>query len=90
MLPDNNNPKDMLKFERKLLKFWAQSVLLGVPRIIVGFRDAKGILCGLENLFTAELGEKVRSVGMKSWDDRVCWAFADGLLACKCLGLGFE
>ncbi|GAB1197320.1 decapping endonuclease targeting mRNA [Aspergillus pseudonomiae] len=28
------NDRDMLKYERKLLKFWAQSFLLGVPKII--------------------------------------------------------
>src|SRR5271155_3417379 len=38
------NERDQIKFERKLLKFWAQSFLLGVPKIIVGFRSHDGIL----------------------------------------------
>ena len=44
------NDKDMLKYERKLLKFWIQSFLLGVPKIIVGFRSQNGILQRLEEL----------------------------------------
>lgn len=31
-------------FHKKMLKFWAQSWLLGVPTIEVGFRDDAGIL----------------------------------------------
>ena len=34
--------KDQVKLERKLLKFWAQSFLLGVPKIIVGYRTQQG------------------------------------------------
>ena len=46
------NDRDMLKYERKLLKIWAQSFLLGVPKIVVGFRDPQGILRRLEELET--------------------------------------
>ncbi|KAL8985163.1 MAG: hypothetical protein Q9205_001040 [Flavoplaca limonia] len=35
--------RDVLKYERKLLKFWIQSFLLGVPKIIVGFRNKEGL-----------------------------------------------
>ena len=45
----------MLKYERKLLKFWAQSFLLGVPTIIVGFRDQDGIVRSLEELANIRL-----------------------------------
>ncbi|KAL6625670.1 RAI1-domain-containing protein [Neocallimastix californiae] len=35
-----NNSKDESSFERyKLVKFWAQSYLVGIPKIIVAFRD---------------------------------------------------
>eukprot|EP00833_Pecoramyces_ruminatium_P012118 jgi/Orpsp1_1/1186150/evm.model.c7180000097245.1 len=35
-----NNSKDEMSFERyKLLKFWAQSYLVGIPKIIIAFRD---------------------------------------------------
>ncbi|RAL58495.1 hypothetical protein DID88_005199 [Monilinia fructigena] len=35
---------DEQNFEKKLLKFWLQSFLLGVPHIIVGKRSPDGIL----------------------------------------------
>ena len=41
-----------VKFERKLLRIWAQSFLLGVPKIIVGFRSKEGMLCRLEEIDT--------------------------------------
>jgi len=48
--------RDIMRFERyKLLKFYMQSFLLGVPRIIVGFRTKEGILTGLENFDTLNI-----------------------------------
>lgn len=36
--------RDRFSFERyKLIKFWSQSYLAGVPRVVVGFRDEEGI-----------------------------------------------
>ncbi|KAL8918801.1 MAG: hypothetical protein Q9208_007139 [Pyrenodesmia sp. 3 TL-2023] len=46
--------RDIIKYERKLLKFWIQSFLLGVPKIIVGFRSKEGILQSLEELETCK------------------------------------
>lgn len=73
----------MLKYERKLLKFWAQSFLLGVPKIIVGFRDQDGICHSLEELDTASIPGKVLSVGRRSWDGNVCINFTGAFLECK-------
>ena len=43
-------------FERhKLLKFWAQSFLLGVPKIIVGFRDDDGVLVSTQKFDTVRV-----------------------------------
>ncbi|OQD78400.1 hypothetical protein PENDEC_c001G07051 [Penicillium decumbens] len=70
------NDRDMLKYERKLLKFWAQSFLLGVPTIIVGFRDQQGIVHRLEELDTASIPGKVKKVGRGSWDGNICINFA--------------
>ncbi|KAL4776196.1 RAI1 like PD-XK nuclease-domain-containing protein [Aspergillus nidulans var. acristatus] len=67
---------DMVKFERKLLKFWAQSFLLGVPKIIVGFRDQGGILRRLEELETANIPNRVRKSGRGTWDGNICINFA--------------
>ncbi|KAL8761411.1 MAG: hypothetical protein Q9184_002470 [Pyrenodesmia sp. 2 TL-2023] len=54
--------RDILRYERKLLKFWIQSFLLGVPKIIVGFRSKEGILQSLEELETW-LNDTVREDG---------------------------
>lgn len=76
------NDRDLLKYERKLLKFWAQSFLLGVPKIIVGFRDENGICHSLEELDTASIPGKVMSVGRRSWDGNVCINFTGAFLEC--------
>lgn len=77
------NDRDMIKYERKLLKFWAQSFLLGVPKIIVGFRDQQGIVHRLEELETASIPGKVKKVGRGTWDGNICINFAAGFMECK-------
>ena len=77
-----NNERDQIKFERKLLKFWIQSFLLGVPRIIVGFRTAEGILVRLEELDTQSIPDMVKSRGRKLWDGNTCINFAANFLEC--------
>ncbi|KAJ6145169.1 dom-3 Z [Penicillium chermesinum] len=74
------NERDMFKYERKLLKFWAQSFLLGVPTIIVGMRDQDGIVRRLEQLDTASIPTKVKRVGKASWDGNICINFAAAFL----------
>ncbi|ONK59159.1 uncharacterized protein A4U43_C08F3590 [Asparagus officinalis] len=67
------------RYEReKLLKFWIQSFLAGVPFIVVGFRDDAGILVRTERLRTKDITQRVK---MKSyWQGGVCLAFADEVL----------
>jgi len=77
--PQHQQHRDILKFERKLLKFWAQSFLLGVPQIIVGFRSKNGILRNLQTFNTHELPGMVRR-GTACWDGNVCINFATELL----------
>ena len=77
------NDRDMLKYERKLLKFWIQSFLLGVPKIIVGFRSRDGILRRLEELETKNLPGLVKRKGKGSWDGNVCINFTASFLGCK-------
>lgn len=76
------NERDMLKYERKLLKFWAQSFLLGVPKIIVGFRSKHGILQRLEEIETRSIPETVKKNG-KTWDGNLCLNFTAIFLVCK-------
>ncbi|KAL4944721.1 hypothetical protein BDV06DRAFT_232678 [Aspergillus oleicola] len=74
------NDRDKLKFERKLLKFWAQSFLLGVPKIVVGFRDQDGIVRRLEELETANIPSQVKKSGRGTWDGNICINFAAAFL----------
>ena len=75
-----HNDRDQVKLERKLLKFWAQSFLLGVPKIIVGYRNQQGLLQRLEEMDTQSIPEKVRLQGKNLWNGDVCIAFTSALL----------
>ncbi|RWA11180.1 hypothetical protein EKO27_g3937 [Xylaria grammica] len=72
--------RGMNNFERKLMKFWIQSFLLGVPRIIVGFRSQGGILTKLEEIQTASIPETAAKRGVRSWNANVCINFASEFL----------
>lgn len=68
------NEKEEIKFERKLLKFWAQSFLLGVPEVIVGFRNQDGILTRLQEFRTQEIPDMVAR-RKQLWDGQTCIDF---------------
>ncbi|KAI1098530.1 RAI1-domain-containing protein [Jackrogersella minutella] len=72
--------RTMQNFERKLMKFWIQSFLLGVPKIIVGFRSQQGILTKLEEIPTAQIPETASKRGVRSWNANTCINFASGFL----------
>ncbi len=74
--------RDTLKFERKLLKFWIQSFLLGVPKIIVGFRSRDGILKSVQEIETKSIPGNVKRQGKRSWDGNVCINFTAVFLDC--------
>jgi RAT1-interacting protein len=75
--------RDIVNFERKLMKFWIQSFLLGVPKVIVGFRSPNGILERVEEMATASIPAKVKREGRGTWDGNMCINFASELLDCK-------
>ncbi|KAL8841548.1 MAG: hypothetical protein Q9176_003169 [Flavoplaca citrina] len=75
--------RDVLKYERKLLKFWIQSFLLGVPKIIVGFRNKEGILQSLEELETSQIPRLVKQRGKGTWDGNLCISFTANFLDCQ-------
>ncbi|KAI9782788.1 MAG: decapping endonuclease targeting mRNA [Peltula sp. TS41687] len=74
-----HNDRDRMRFERKLLKFWAQSFLLGVPKIIVGFRSPRGVLQRIQELETKNIPADVRK-GRRTWDGNLCINFAASFL----------
>lgn len=65
------------------MKFWIQSFLLGVPKIIVGFRTHDGILKRVEEMETALLPGQVKKVGKGTWDGNMCISFGASVLACE-------
>jgi len=75
----------MFKYERKLLKFWIQSFLLGVPKIIVGFRSKMGILERLEELETSKIPGIVKRSGKNTWNGNLCINFTAAFLDCASL-----
>jgi RAT1-interacting protein len=75
--------RDLLAFERKLMKFWIQSFLLGVPKIIVGFRDQRGFLIRIEEMETEKIPGTVKRRGKATWDGNMCINFAAGFLDCE-------
>jgi RAT1-interacting protein len=64
---------------RKLLKFWAQSFLAGVPRIVCGFRNSAGILKSIQAFETMAIPRCVRGKD-NAWDPSVCLNFAEHVL----------
>ena len=75
-----NSDRDIMKFERKLLKFWAQSFLLGVPKIVVGYRSQQGILQRLEEIETQTIPERILR-GRRTWDGQTCINVTSNFLA---------
>jgi RAT1-interacting protein len=61
----------LLFTHRKLLKFYFQSFLLGVPEIIVGFRTHAGVLGTVQGFKTTEIPRAVRGK-KQGWDAGVC------------------
>lgn len=78
ILDERNN----VKFERKLLRIWAQSFLLGVPKIVVGFRSKEGVLRRLEEIDTQSIPGTVKRNGKRTWDGNICINFTASFLAC--------
>ncbi|KAH8200894.1 hypothetical protein TruAng_004980 [Truncatella angustata] len=72
--------RDMNNFERKLMKFWIQSFLLGVPKIIVGFRSQGGILEKIEEIKTESIPVTAAQRGVKTWNANMCINFGAGFL----------
>ncbi|KAF3935552.1 hypothetical protein ABW19_dt0202528 [Dactylella cylindrospora] len=73
-------------FEKKLQRFWAQSFLLGVPKIIIGFRTDSGVLSSVEIRETQSIPTKVKKAhaipasGPPPWDGNVVINFTAAFL----------
>ncbi|KAF9643763.1 RAI1-domain-containing protein [Thelephora ganbajun] len=71
--------QDESRFEKKLLKFYFQSFLLGVPEIIVGFRSPAGKLGTVQSFQTMQIPRMVRGKP-GSWDPNVCLGWGERFL----------
>ncbi|KAF2720582.1 putative Dhp1-interacting protein Din1 [Polychaeton citri CBS 116435] len=76
------NDRDALNFEQKMCRFWAQSFLLGVPTIVVGWRSRNGYLLELEEISTQKIPGKVKREGRGTWDGNICINFTAAFLDC--------
>lgn len=77
------HPGDLNNFHRKLMKFWIQSFLLGVPKIIVGYRSLEGKLLRVEEIQTDSIPDTVSKRPNPSWNGNLCVNFAAEFLDCK-------
>ncbi|XP_073404909.1 decapping and exoribonuclease protein isoform X4 [Dendrobates tinctorius] len=74
------SPYQERSFHRyKLLKWWCQSFLLGIPLIVTGFRNPQGRIVSLEKFRTSEISRLVRG-DRQSWDPAVCMNFCNAFL----------
>ncbi|KAH7102787.1 RAI1 like PD-XK nuclease-domain-containing protein [Auriculariales sp. MPI-PUGE-AT-0066] len=69
------NDADRRFFEKKLLKHYLQSYLLGVQNIVIGFRTPAGALSTVERFQTQQLPRTVRERS-NVWDPAVCLKWA--------------
>ncbi|KAI5293751.1 decapping endonuclease targeting mRNA [Ascosphaera acerosa] len=76
-----HNARQASKYQLKLLNFWAQSFLLGVPKIVVGVRDERGILRRIEEIATHDIPALVKQTGSNAWDGNICINFTAAFLA---------
>ncbi|XP_061605968.1 decapping and exoribonuclease protein-like [Phyllopteryx taeniolatus] len=69
------------KFHRfKLLKWWAQSFLLGVPRVVAGFKNDDGVVVSVRTYRTAEIPQLVEGEHL-GWTPAVCMNFCNEFLS---------
>lgn len=60
----------------KLLKWWAQSFLVGIPKLVVGFRDDDGIVSEVVNFEVKALPRMAEGL----WNPSICFHFASEFL----------
>ncbi|XP_063794184.1 decapping and exoribonuclease protein [Pseudophryne corroboree] len=75
------NPHQQRSFNRyKLLKWWCQSFLLGIPLIVAGFRNPQGRIVALQKYPTSEIPHLVRE-DKQGWDPATCMNFCGAFLS---------
>ncbi|PWN22559.1 RAI1-domain-containing protein, partial [Microstroma glucosiphilum] len=72
-------PQDEVHFEKKMLRFFLQSYLLGVDRVLVGFRDQRGFLQATHEFKTVEMPGLLKGKP-HAWDRGGCCNLAWAIL----------
>ncbi|XP_044038235.1 decapping and exoribonuclease protein isoform X2 [Siniperca chuatsi] len=74
-------PKQRSNFHRfKLLKWWAQSFLPGVPRVVAGFRDHEGVVVAVETFPISKISHLIKNEH-NCWKPTVCMNFCCDFLS---------
>ncbi|XP_006791528.1 decapping and exoribonuclease protein [Neolamprologus brichardi] len=74
-------PKQRSNFHRfKLLKWWAQSFLPGVPRVVAGFRDQEGVVVSVETFHISKISHLIKNE-YNCWKPTVCMNFCCDFLS---------
>ncbi|XP_022102390.1 decapping and exoribonuclease protein-like [Acanthaster planci] len=58
-------------YRYKLVKWWAQSFLVGIPQVICGFRDDEGVVREIKHFKTMQMPK----LSMGWWNGSVCFNF---------------
>ncbi|KAK7940348.1 hypothetical protein WMY93_003674 [Mugilogobius chulae] len=73
-------PKQRSNFHRfKLLKWWAQSFLPGVPQVVAGFRDHDGVVVKVETFQISKISQLIKGE-YNCWKPTVCMNFCNDFL----------
>eukprot|EP00924_Labyrinthula_sp_SR-Ha-C_P016162 snap_masked-scaffold_4-processed-gene-21.36-mRNA-1 protein AED:0.79 eAED:0.79 QI:0/0/0/0.5/1/1/2/0/230 len=76
-----DNEKERKKFEKKMLRFYAQSFLADTRKVFVGFRTREGILRKVQSFKTFDIPNMVNSgKKRKVWDKDICILFLHKVL----------
>ncbi|KAM6913986.1 decapping and exoribonuclease protein isoform 2-T3 [Lycodopsis pacificus] len=74
-------PKQRSNFHRfKLLKWWAQSFLPGVPRVVAGFKDEEGVVVTVDTFPISKISQLIKNE-QNCWKPTVCMNFCCDFLS---------
>ncbi|XP_041363441.1 decapping and exoribonuclease protein-like isoform X2 [Gigantopelta aegis] len=72
--------RQMENFKRfKLIKWWAQSFLVGITKIVCGYRDDDGVVHRIEEMDVPKLPDMAKNL-RDPWNPAICFNFLDQFL----------
>lgn len=64
----------------KLIKWWAQSFLIGISKVVCGFRDDNGVVLKLQDYPVLDMPAMAKSALQNPWKPAVCFNFLNEFL----------